>query len=69
MEAKFVFETIFEIGVYLVSFIASLFALSGIDFNRFIKQGKVAQAQLLYILLAFCIAYLAGSLLLRISGH
>lgn len=63
------FEYIFRIGTYLITFIASLFALSGLDFNRFIKQGKTAQAQLLYILLALCIAYLSGSLILKISGH
>ena len=68
-EVRLVFDSIFELGIYLLTFIASLFALSGLDFNRFIKQGKVAQGQLLYLMIALCIAYLAGSLLLKISGH
>ena len=51
-EVRLVFDSIFELGIYLLTFIASLFALSGLDFNRFIKQGKVAQGQLLYLMLA-----------------
>ena len=63
------FENIYVIFVYLICFVASLYALSALDFNRFVKQGTVAKSQLLYILIAFSIAYLSGSLILKITGH
>ena len=63
------FENIYVISVYLICFVASLYALSALDFNRFVKQGTVAKSQLLYILIAFSIAYLSGSLILKITGH
>ena len=63
------FENIYVISVYLICFVASLYSLSALDFNRFVKQGSVAKSQLLYILIAFSIAYLSGSLILKITGH
>ena len=63
------FENIYVISVYLICFVASLYALSALDFNRFVRQGSVAKSQLLYILIAFSIAYLSGSLILKSTGH
>ena len=62
-------ENIYMISIYLFCFVASLYALSALDFNRFVKQGSVAKSQLLYIMIAFSLAYLSGSLILRITGH
>ena len=55
-----------EVIVYLVCFIFALFGLSGLDFNKAIKQGKIAQAYILYFLLACAIAYLSGQFLMSI---
>lgn len=63
------FENIYMISIYLICFVASLYALSALDFNRFVKQGSVAKSQFLYIMIAFSLAYLSGSLILRITGH
>ena len=63
------FENIYMISIYLICFVASLYALSALDFNRFVKQGSVSKSQLIYIMIAFSIAYLSGSLILRITGH
>ena len=63
------FENIYMISIYLICFVASLYALSALDFNRLVKQGSVAKSQLLYIMIAFSLAYLSGSLILRITGH
>lgn len=56
----------YKVAVYLMCFIGSLYGLSALDFNRFIKQGKIAQANILYMMLAMALAYLVGNLLLNI---
>ena len=55
-----------KVGIYFISFILSLFGLNALDFNRFVKQGKVAQAQLLYFVIACALAYLFGSFIMSI---
>ena len=59
-------QFIYRVIVYLLSFILSLYGLSALDFNRFLKKNKVAEAQVLYFLLALALAYLVGSLLMSI---
>lgn len=55
-----------KILVYLVSYIACMYGLSALDFNRFLKQGKPAAAQILYILISLAMAYLVGNFLMSI---
>lgn len=43
-----------------------LFGMSSFDYNRFIKQGKVAQSWIFYFAIAFALAYLVGSFLMSI---
>ena len=52
--------------VYLLSFLLSFYCLSALDFNRFLKQGKILQAQALYFVLACCMAYLFGNFLMAV---
>jgi uncharacterized integral membrane protein (TIGR02327 family) len=52
--------------VYIGCFALSFWALQGVDYNRFIKQGHVSQAQILFFLLSAGLAYLAGSFLLEL---
>jgi len=47
-----------KVIIYLISFIISLFGLSAIDFNRFVKKNSNARAIVLYFVLAMVIAYL-----------
>lgn len=56
----------YRVIVYLVCFIGSLYGLSALDFNRFLKKGRSAQANILYMMLALALAYLTGNLLLNI---
>ena len=56
-----------KVAIYLVSFGFSLFALTALDFNRFLKKGAVAPGALLYILLAMIMADLIGDLILEIT--
>lgn len=55
-----------RVVVYIICFIFSLFGLSALDFNRFVKNGKVAQAWILYFIIAFSLAYLFGSFIMAI---
>ena len=47
--------------IFFICFLLSFYALGALDFNRFIKQGKVVQGQILYFILASCMAYLMGN--------
>lgn len=55
-----------KIIIYLFSFTLSLFSLNALDFNRFLKQGKIVQGQLLYFILACCMGYVFGNFLMAI---
>ena len=55
---------ILKIVIYLLSFVLSLYGLSALDFNRFVKKGKIAQAQTLFILIAMIMAYLLGGFIM-----
>lgn len=55
-----------RVVVYIICFIFSLFGLSALDFNRFVKNGKVAQAWILYFIIAFSLAHLFGSFIMAI---
>ena len=52
--------------IYLICFMLSLYGLSALDFSRFLKQGKVLPAQVLYYILACSLAYLLGNFLMAI---
>ena len=55
-----------KVLVYFVAFLASLYGLSALDFNRFLKQGKPAQGQILYFLIAFAMSYLVGNFIMSL---
>ncbi len=57
---------VFRVAVYLLSFILSMYGLSALDYNRFLKKGKTQEAAVLYLLMAMGLAYLVGSLLMNI---
>lgn len=55
-----------KVLVYLFSFFISLYGLSALDFNRFIKKGNVNKGQVLYFLIAFALSYLVANFLMNI---
>ena len=57
---------VLRVVIYFVCFLFSLYGLRALDFNRFIKQGKVAEANILYFIVALIMAYLLGSFLMSI---
>lgn len=58
------FDFYLRIGIYFLSFLLVLYGMSGFDFNRFLKQGKIAQGQVLYFVLCCIMTYLLGSFLM-----
>ncbi|MBR4483835.1 MAG: DUF1146 domain-containing protein [Erysipelotrichaceae bacterium] len=58
------FEFYIRVAVFFFSFLLSLYGLNALDFNRFIRQGKVMQGQVLYFILAASLSYLLGSFLM-----
>ena len=58
------FEFYLRVTIYFFSFLLCLFGLNALDFNRFIRQGKVMQGQVLYFILAASLSYLLGSFLM-----
>ena len=55
-----------RVGIYFFCFLLSLFGLSSMDYNRCIRQGRTVQAQVLYFIIACCLAYLMGSFLMAV---
>ena len=50
--------------VYVACFGFSLYGMRALDYEKLLKKNHVAQAQVLYFLLAMALAYLVGSFLL-----
>ena len=44
--------------LYIFTLIMTIWAMDGLDLNRFFKQNRVYQARLIYLMLAMCISYL-----------
>ncbi len=44
--------------IYIITLLISIFALSGVNFDNFIKTNKVIEARLLVMLLSIATSYL-----------
>ena len=49
--------------LYLIAFPITIWALGGLDLNRFFKQSRVYQARAVYMLVSMSISYLAVNFL------
>ena len=59
-------EVLVRIVVHLACFALALYAMQALNYEKLIRKGRVAQAQLLYILAAMCIGLLAAQFLLNL---
>ena len=59
-------EAIVRVVVHLACFALALYAMQAQNYEKLIRKGRVVQAQLLYILVAMCIALLAAQFLLNL---
>lgn len=60
------FDFYIRVAIYLFCFILSLYSLNALDFNRFIRQGKTVQGQMLYFVIACALSYLMANFLMAI---
>ena len=44
--------------IYVITLFLSIFAISGVNFDSFIRKNKVIEARILAILLGICCSYL-----------
>ena len=58
-----------RILIYLVSFIISAYALSGIDFTKNMRQNADTKMQILYILLSLALGYGVAQFVMGISRY
>lgn len=47
-----------KIFLYAIGLMSSIFAVSGININQYIKKGHVWEARFLAIIIIFCLSYL-----------
>ena len=59
-------EFYIRVAIYFCCFLMALFGMSGLDFNRFIRQGKVVQAQVLYFVICCVLSYLMGNFVMAL---
>lgn len=58
---------ILRIVIFLVSFLASAYALYGIDFRKFYRKGNDRQIQVLYLLLSMGLGFVVANFILGLS--
>lgn len=59
--------SIVSLCIYFLCFIASFYALSSLRFEQFCNVQKPIKVQMLLLLLAFGLAYIAGQFLLQVT--
>lgn len=47
-----------KVILYIFTLIMTIWAMEGLDINRFFKQSRIYQARLIYLMLAMSISYL-----------
>ena len=62
-------DNLAKIVVYLGSFLICFFALSSVDFARFLLPRKTNYGQLLLVLFSVALAYLVANFLFGLSLH
>lgn len=56
----------YKIVLYLLCYVLVMLGLNAFDYNRFIKQNRVVEARILYLIISFVLTYLLGSFLMDI---
>lgn len=54
----------YKVYIYIVSVLLSAFALSGLNFDRFMKRNKPLEARILVVLLACALGYLVANFII-----
>lgn len=59
---------IVSITIRIVCFVISFWALDALDFQRFLKKGRVAKAQVLYWILAAGLSWMLAEFILGLMS-
>ncbi len=59
-------EVIVKISLHVVMFMISFYALSGIDFSRFIYKKQVVKAQMMLVLFSMALSYLSSQFMIAL---
>lgn len=54
----------YKVFLYVICFLLTSFALSGVNFDNFLKKNKVIEARILVILLTCAIGYLVTNFII-----
>ncbi|MGM9835087.1 MAG: DUF1146 family protein [Bacilli bacterium] len=54
----------YKVYIYIICFLLTSFALSGLNFDNFMKKNKTTEARVLVILLTCAIGYLATNFII-----
>lgn len=54
----------YKIYIYVVAVLLSIFALSGVNFEKFIRKNRVIETRILVILLGFALGYLVSNFII-----
>ena len=52
-----------KVILYILLLPFTIWAIDGINLNKFFKQGRIYQARIIYLMLAMCISYLVTNFL------
>ena len=58
-------QYIFELFVYFTCFAVAMYALGALNYEKFLRRGRTMQAQVLFIVMAMCIALLIGDFIMN----
>ncbi|MDD2504777.1 MAG: DUF1146 domain-containing protein [Bacilli bacterium] len=59
----------YKAGIYIITVLLSVYALSGINFNNFFKKEHDLEAKVFVIILAFVLGYLLGSFIIDFLSY
>lgn len=62
-------EFIVRVGVHLACFGAVLYSMSALNYEKIVRKNKVLQAQVLYLMVAMAISYLAAQFLFNLVAQ
>jgi len=54
----------YKIYIYIISVFLSVFALSGINFEKIIRKNRILETRILVILLGFALGYLVSNFII-----
>ncbi len=55
----------YKTGIYIISVLLSVYAISGINFNNFFKKNHQIEAKVFLLILVFALGYLLASFIIN----